>query len=130
MLIELWERLRGYDKWIPTEARIESSEKIRKALGKRFPNLRSSRVDFLAWQDLRGKTRYGAFATHDTSPLYQLLEGESVSIRYDPTRPDSFYCRALWISRAAHLAKASLLGVAGGGFIVWRIWMIIKRHGF
>jgi hypothetical protein len=26
MLIEIWERLRGYDKWIETEAKIESSK--------------------------------------------------------------------------------------------------------
>jgi hypothetical protein len=25
MLIEIWERLRGYDKWVQTEAKIESS---------------------------------------------------------------------------------------------------------
>jgi hypothetical protein len=25
MLIEIWERLRGYDKWIQTEATVQSS---------------------------------------------------------------------------------------------------------
>jgi hypothetical protein len=26
MLIEIWERLRGYDKWVQTEAKVESSQ--------------------------------------------------------------------------------------------------------
>jgi hypothetical protein len=28
MLIEIWERLRGYDKWIKTEATVQSSELV------------------------------------------------------------------------------------------------------
>jgi len=132
MLIEIWERLRGYDKWVQTEARIDSAEAIRKALGKRFRNAGTGRVsaDLLVWKDQRGKTHYGALVRHDTSPLYQLLENETIAIRYNPKRPDRYYCRALWLSWAAFIAKTTLITAAAVGFIVWRVWMIVARRGF
>jgi hypothetical protein len=132
MLIELWERLRGYDKWIETEARIDSADAIKKALGKRYRNLGSGRfsADLLVWKDQYARAHYGAFVNHDTSPLYQMLEGETLIIRYDPARPGRYYCRALWLSWTAFIAKAVLAVAAGGGFIVWRIWSIIKGRGY
>jgi uncharacterized protein DUF3592 len=127
MLIEIWERLRGYDKWIQTEAKIVTSEEIRSKLGEKYRRRDGSNLLF--WQDQQGEPQYGAFVTFDTSPLYQTLEGEGVSIRYNPARPSRYYCRPLFLSWAAQIAKA-VLGVAiFGGFLVWRIWSIIERRG-
>jgi len=36
MLIEIWERLRGYDKWIPAKTRVYSAADIRRKLGERY----------------------------------------------------------------------------------------------
>lgn len=131
MLIEIWERLRGYDKWIPVEARVYSAPEIRKKLGKRYQVSPSSQFsgELLVWHDLGGKTRLGSFITHETSPLYQLLEGETINIRYNPARPDHYYCRPLFLSWLARITKASLVGVVCLGFIVWRIWVIFKNRG-
>jgi hypothetical protein len=132
MLIEIWERLRGYDKWIQTEARIDSAGAARKALGKRYRVSNSSRfsANLLVWRDQRGKTHYGAFVNHDTSPLYQLLEDETITIRYDPARPDRYYCRSLWLSWTAFIAKTGLGLAVSLVFFVWVIWTILKGRAF
>lgn len=133
MLIELWERLRGYDKWVQTEARVATVQEVRKLMGRRYadlpPDIRRS-ADLVVWFDRDGDAHCGAIVAHDTSPLYQLLGGETIGIRYNPAAPDRYYCRELWSSWAKHLAKALALGLLGLGFIIWRLWMIVKGRGY
>ena len=131
MLIEIWERLRGYHKWIPIEAYVWSASDIRKKLGNRHQVPPDSQFsgELLVWFDDYELPHVGTFVTHETSPLYQLLEGESVEIRYNPLKPDRYYCRPHFLSWAAILTKA-VLGIAVfGGFLAWRIWMILKHRG-
>jgi hypothetical protein len=132
MLIELWERLRGYDKWIETEARVESAAKIRNALGKRYQESPDSRVSgqLLVWKDQYNRTQWGAFITHDTSPLYQLLEGETITIRYAPKRPGRYYCRPHSLSWAALIAKGILALAVAGALIFWQLWTALKGRAF
>ena len=131
MLIEIWERLRGYDKWVPAEAYVCSVTEIRKKLGKRYqiPADIQFSGQLLLWFDDYELPSFGTFVTHETSPLYQLLEGESIVILYNPAKPDQYYCRPHFLSWGATITKA-VLGVAiFGGFLVWRIWMILKHRG-
>jgi hypothetical protein len=132
MLIELWERLRGYDKWIPAEAYVYPATEIRKKLGKRYQISPESQFsgELLVWLDDYEQAHVGTFVTHETSPLYQLLEGESIPILYNPAKPDRYYCRPHFLSWLARLTKAILAVVVFGGFLGWRIWMIIERRGF
>jgi hypothetical protein len=130
MFIELWERLRGYDKWVEAQAVIVSGETLRRKFGlpaRRRESQFSS--DLLMWKDQRGERRYGAFVNQDTSPLFQLLEGETVTIRYDPSNPSRFYNRSHFLSWLVLIVKAATAILLGGGFIVWRIWMIFKTRG-
>jgi hypothetical protein len=92
MLIEIWERMRGYDKWISVEARVYSASEIRKKLGKRYQISPENRFssELLFWRDLDGEAHFGPFVNHETSSLYQLLEDESIEIRYNPAKPDSY----------------------------------------
>lgn len=62
--------------------------------------------------------------------MFQLLEGETISIRYNPQRPNRFYNREHFQAWAGMLTKALLAIVLGGGFIAWRVWMIVTQHGF
>jgi hypothetical protein len=86
--------------------------------------------DLLVWLDDYEQAHVGTFVTHETSPLYQLLEGESIEIRYNPAKPDGYDCRPHFLSWLGMITKAVLAGVVGGGFIVWRVWMIFKHRGF
>jgi hypothetical protein len=92
MLIELWERLRGYDKWVQTEAKIKSAteqttEEYYK--GQRY-EIRSSN-DELVWTDAQGVEHISEFGVPEDSPLFQMIGGETVTIRYDPEDPERFF---------------------------------------
>ena len=101
MLIELWERLRGYDKWVKTEAMVESSQLTRiRHVGEEGSVYYTEASDCtLFWTDDQCKTQTASFNVPADSALYQLIGGERVSIRYDPSRPERFYVPALLRSR-------------------------------
>ncbi len=105
MFIELWERLRGYDKWIETEATIESSElednEVARVYsrGRSAPIVKSQSVCVVGWTDASGKTHTARYAATEGTPLYQLLDGEKTTIRYNPEDPDQFYIRDLLKSK-------------------------------
>jgi hypothetical protein len=129
MLIEWWEKLRGYDKWPEAEATIISGERIRRALRMRGPKSTEVSADMLMWKDQYARKQYGPFVTYDTSPQYQVLEGETILIRYSPAKPHRYYNRALFVGWLIHLAKAAIAIAVALGFIVWRVWMIVSRRG-
>ena len=132
MLIEFWEQLRGYDKWVETDATVVSFETLQQKLGRRIPTPRASRFssDLLVWADQHDQYHFGPFVNHEGSRLFQALEGEAIPIRYDPTEPDRFCNRDYFVSWFANAAKAFAAVVIGCGFIVWRVWMIVKHRGF
>jgi len=87
MLIKLWERIRGYDRWVQTDATIESS----------------AMEDHV--YDYRGQIKHQQTApcrVPDDSPLYQLIGGEKVTIRYDPQNPEEYYFPELIKGRLRH----------------------------
>jgi hypothetical protein len=110
MLIELWERLRGYDKWIDVAASIESSKMRRIAHNGRDGSVSYSynSGNQLTWIDVQGAKHYAQFTVDDQSPLYELVGGESVAIRYNPSDPDRFYYRDLLQSRISFILRSFL----------------------
>jgi hypothetical protein len=130
MLIELWERLRGYDRWPEAQATVVSGERLRRKYGLPGPRKNTQfSSDLLMWTDQKGKEWYGPFVNQDTSPLFQLLDGELISIRYNPSNPGRFYNREHFQSWMVMIAKAALAIILGGGFIAWRIWEIVAHRG-
>ncbi|MGP8224612.1 MAG: DUF3592 domain-containing protein [Terracidiphilus sp.] len=125
MLIEIWERLRGYDKWIQTEAKIESSQDEETSHSTRYGTVSYASADILTWTDRQGKKQYADFTVPEDSPLYQLVGDETVTIRYDPARPDRFYFRELFSTRVHTVVKTTiailLFLVVFGGLIFLRI---------
>ncbi|MGB7987562.1 MAG: DUF3592 domain-containing protein [Terracidiphilus sp.] len=124
MLIEIWERLRGYDKWVQVEATIESSnvEETKQTLhGQPAPSTWASR-DELVWSDRQGQRRSAEFKIPDDSPLYQLIGGETVTIRYNPAKPEKFYYRELLRTRVHTAIKVIFLGLLflGALFVRYR----------
>jgi hypothetical protein len=135
MFIEVWERLRGYDKWVQTEATIESSNVEKQPITGRYGNVVDyaySSGDVLAWADGHGEKQYADFNVPESSPLYQLIGGETVTIRYNPARPEEFYYRELLRTRI-HIAVKMTLGilfllVLYGGFFYLRINSRMRRR--
>ena len=103
MLIEIWERIRGYDHWVQTNATIKSS-----AMEDHVYNYRGQikhefeSVDTLVWTDGEGNQRTAPCRVPDDSPLYQLIGGEKVTIRYNPRKPEEFYFPELLRGRLRH----------------------------
>jgi hypothetical protein len=126
----MWEHLRGYDKWIETEARIESSDVEETEQVGRYGNVVGyaySSGDKLTWTDRQGEKQFADFTVSDDSPLYQLIGGETVSIRYDPARPDRFYYRELMRTRVNTAVKSTLVALL---FLVALTGIIFLRISF
>jgi hypothetical protein len=103
MLIKLWEKLRGYDNWTQTDATIKSSEMedhVYDYRGQIKDEYES--VDTLVWTDREGNQQTAPCRVPDDSPLYQLIGGEKVTIRYNPQNPEEFYFPELLKGRLRH----------------------------
>lgn len=120
MLIELWEKLRGYHKWVQTEAKVRSSKVEKTAHYGRDGSVSYTWAsgDQLVWTDEQGQPQSAEFKVDDESPLYQLVGGESVTIRYNPARPEEFYYRDLLRSRLNFFFRMALVAAVLALFLV------------
>jgi hypothetical protein len=125
MLIEMWERLRGFDKWVEAEARIVSSE-VQETLhtnqmGRTTRYYASGNV--LTWMDQSAKEQSASFKMPDSSRLYQMVDGQSLRIRYNPKNPAEFYLRELFQSQLFTGVKTVLLVLIVLMGLTYRFWM-------
>ncbi|HTW60880.1 MAG TPA: DUF3592 domain-containing protein [Terracidiphilus sp.] len=144
MLIELWERLRGYDKWTETEATIQSSELVDRLVEARktrgiwrlllsHPWSAWQSNCSIGWTDTAGAPHVAKFAAAENSALFQKYEGQWVSIRYNPADPGEYYLRELFLQRVflAFLRMAILFWLAlcfsGFAFSLFRTLERIHR---
>lgn len=129
MLVELWERLRGYHKWIDAEATIESSEMHKTPVQTRDGVIYSyDASDLLVWTAKNGEKYGAAFSVPDDSPLYQLIDGEKVWIRYNPNQPDDFYYRDLLKTRIHTYVKHFIVATLFLAYFVLRLWVRLHRR--
>lgn len=119
MLIEIWERLRGYDKWIQKEATVESSEPTNYQLHGRDL---SYSEDVIVWTDSAGEKHRAAISVQAHSPLFQLVQGSMVGIRYNPADPEEYYLREVIQTRVRKVLSTALvtaLMIAALAFFGW-----------
>jgi hypothetical protein len=129
MLIEIWERLRGYDKWIKAEATVESSrvEHIQVRTG---GYEQSDKV--LLWTDGTGERHRAYLEVTAGSPLNNLLLDPGIEIRYDPADPDQYYLRELLKYRVMKATISACFGAviaAAFVFLIVRIWISLNAKG-
>lgn len=127
MLIKRWEHLRGYDGWMPAVATVQSTALSR--VGE-VGNDKSKPPLALGWESIcqirwldQNQTEHTAvFRAFEESSLYQLCEGDTVNIRFNPTRPSEYYLPGLTQSELARTWKLTvytlMLIVLGIGFII------------
>jgi hypothetical protein len=113
VLIEVWEHLRGYRKWTPITATVESSTlsgiEFGKDAAKRAVAWQS--VCKIAWIDQDRLSHTAEFEVFEESPLYQLRDGDVIEILFNPRRPDQFYLPGLIQSRLAKAWKLTIFAV-------------------
>jgi hypothetical protein len=114
MLMEMWEWLRGYNKWAPAEATVVFVKEEHTYPGSDGKELHYSYVtgDRLEWTDAGGEKRSAPLKPAGKDPKYQFAEGETVSIRYDPASPDQYYFRGLDKMRVRYAISTALTVIA------------------
>lgn len=77
----------------------------------------------IGWTDQNQIEHTAVFEAFEESPLYQLDEGDTVSIRFNPEKPSEYYLRGLIQSELTRNWKltvyALLILVVAIGFIVF-----------
>jgi hypothetical protein len=127
MLIEVWERLRGYDKWMAAVATVQSTTLSRLHIGgkqsKSPVTVGWESINKIVWQDTNQIERTAEFRAYEESPLYQLCEGDRIKIRYNPANPSEYYLPGLIQSRLTRAWKITLyalmLIVLGIAFLIF-----------
>ena len=134
MLIEIWERLRGYDKWTQTEATIRSSDledvDVGIPSGSYCPDRTidewQSFCD-IAWTDASGTQHTAEYSVSEDSPLFQLYEGQKVILRYNPADPDHYYLRGVLRSKVLSTLKWRVVPALG---IVLFLFLLLFHIAF
>ena len=114
MLMAIWERLRGYDKWTPAEATVVFVKEEHTYPGKDGKELHYSYVtgDRLAWTDAQGEKQSAPLKPAGKDPKYQFAEGEVVSIRYNPANPEQYFFPRLSAMRVRYVISTALTVLA------------------
>jgi hypothetical protein len=125
MFIELYERLLGYDKWTETTAHFEAADLQKTAHTDKAGNVSYTwaSLDTIVWTDQMGAAHSASFKVPDDSPIYQMIDGDTVNIRYNPAKPDRYYYRELLKTRLLTTAKYAFLGLFFLALIGLRIWL-------
>jgi Protein of unknown function (DUF3592) len=125
MLIELWERLRGYDKWIETEATIKSSridEVVVAATRSGKPVYGWQGNEEISWVDKDGAQQCEPLVVKESSPVFKMYDGNPLVIRYNPACPYDFYVREqlrYQVTLGAKVLLALLVAVGVGVILIF-----------
>jgi len=126
MWLVLWEKVRGYDKWIEAQATVQTPETPRSP-SEEVDEQPAWGGDILVWTDQSGNRQSANFIVPDDCTLYQKVAGDTLVIRYDPRNPARFYFRQLYRIRIRTTAKRILITASIIGLIVMAIW-VRQKH--
>jgi hypothetical protein len=131
MLIEWWEKIRGYDKWVQTTAKLDSADLERTTHSDRSGHVSYTYAsdDRLTWADCQGEQHTADFRVDDESSLYQLVGGEPVTIHYNPAQPEQFYFRELLRSRTRRFFQLARNWFIGLVVFALFIGFVVVTHG-
>jgi hypothetical protein len=125
MLMAIWEWLRGYSKWTPAEATVVFVKEEHTYTDKDGKQLHYSYItgDRLVWTDAGGEKRSAPLRPAGKDPKYQFAEGETASIRYNPSNPEQYYFRELEKMRVRYVISTALTVIAVAIISVGYVWV-------
>ena len=133
MLIEWWELLRGYHKWTPTEATVQSA--IPSPIAPKRGTKSASQFSFacqsactIQWHDQHHHTHTAVFHAYEESPLYQLSEDDKLHIRFNPSNPSRYYLPGLLQSQLTRTWRTALLTLMMILLIILALAYLIPLH--
>ena len=117
----------GHRSWIPAEATVvESRVRAVDLAGKpvansKAPTAFSDAVIRFTWLDQAGILHTRATIAPEDSPFFQLIEGDSFSISFNPQNPDEFEIAGLARDQAISSIKRIAIAVVivAIGIVVW-----------
>ena len=129
MLTKIWERIRGYDKWVEATATIKSSQLEQQVvgndkLGRPFYGWRGD--EELVWTDKSGGQQCEPLSVTEGSPVFQCVEGNAVTIRYNPADFGDFYVREQLQYQVSRIAKILLWAFASVVGIVAVLSLLLR----
>lgn len=122
MWLQVWEKVRGYDKWIEAEATVQTPAP-RRSPDWEDVDERGWLGDILVWTDGGGNRQSADFIVPDDCTLYQKVSGDTLVIRYDPRNPGRFYLRQLHLIRIRTTVKRILIAASILGLVVMALWV-------
>lgn len=127
MLTEFWERVRGYDKWVPVEATIKTvevtEEEIRAGRGGLGHTLVRKSRNLLVWFDQQGSRHAALFMVEEGSRLYKIEGEKRIRISYNPANPDEYYFHELFAANARKQFGLFLLVLAAILVTIFVAWL-------
>ena len=112
-------KLFGREKWVETEARVtESSIRDLGLLVSRPKSTYNDALVRIVWTDGRGVTHEGQFEAPEESPLFQLIEGDTLPIKYNFSAADEFEVPGLARDQAASAAKKVVFALVVGAVVI------------
>ena len=105
------------DNWIEAQAKVVESRLCAVDLvGKsvrdsRSPAAYSDAIIRLTWVDQQNTVHSGEVTAPEDSPVFQLIEGESIAIKFNARNPDEFRIEGLSRAQAASAIKRIALAV-------------------
>ncbi len=121
MWLLLWEKMCGYDKWLETEATVQSRPPRPSPSATALESTGAG--DILVWTDRTGNRHVADFIVPDDCTLYQKVSGDVLVIRYDPRNPGRYYFRQLHRIRIRTTAKRIAIAVSIIGLILMALWV-------
>ena len=125
MLIEIWERLRGYHHWTQAEAKIEFVKEEHTYHDKSGKELHYTYKtgECLVWTDARGAARQATLKPRGNDPKYQFADEEMATIRYNPANPEQYYFRKLSEMRVRRFFATAFAVVTVATICIGEIWI-------
>jgi hypothetical protein len=111
LVIEFWDKFRGFNTWVKAEARvIESRVQAVDLAGNRTVNSAkraaySDAVIRFTWMDTGETTHSGEIRAPEDSSFFQLIEGDALPIKFNPRIPNEFYVPGLNRDQTASAVK-------------------------
>jgi hypothetical protein len=97
MLIEIWEWLRGYNKWTQADAQVVflKEEHTRQDQSGKDIHCTDITGNRLVWADAKGVRHHAKLDRSGDPSKADYSDGEAATIRYNPANPEQFYWRKL-----------------------------------
>jgi hypothetical protein len=125
MLMEIWERLRGYASWTRTQAQIEflKEEHLYHDEGGKELHYSHLAGNRLVWTDSNGIRHHTILEPYGDPAKCPFTDGETVDLRYNPADPEQFYSRKLSEMKVRRFFATTFTVITVAAISIGYVWI-------